>query len=380
MKIGIDCRKFYDVANNRGAGIERYTYHLVKSLLIKDKTNDYVLFFYTDISPDTVQKVKSHNPRVKIVKLFRATSMIPLYDTHIKIAMAMRKEKLDWHIFPANAMPLFFKPKKSLLIVHDLAIYLHPEWFPERQWLSTKIVVPRSIKKATKIVTVSKNTKDDVVGIFNTKSEKVHAVYPGVIIKDDYLPEEIDKVRKKYDISEKYLLFLGTIEPRKNIVNLIKAFSNYSFDNEESRVTLILAGIKGWKFQPIFQELQEINQRLIGGKIKYIGQVSNRERNILIKNCQAFVFPSQYEGFGFPVVEAMALGVPVVTGNNSSLKEIAENAALLVDPNDINDIRNAIRQIVSDKYLRNHLVLKGKERIKKFTWEDAVNKIIGLLD
>lgn len=374
MRIGIDCRNFYDIHLNRGAGVERYTYHLVKNLLESDESNEYVLFFYSDISPETIHKVKAGHSRVKIVKVFKTTTSLPLFDTHFRFASLLKKENLDLAVFPANIIPLTYR-RKSILIVHDLAIYLHPEWFPDRQWFSTKILVPLSLKKAQTIVAVSHNTKQDLLKLFDVPQEKIRVIQPGVVIKESYGEDEVKKVLTKFDIKEKYILYLGTIEPRKNIKNLIKAFSTYIFENEESRINLVLAGIKGWKFQPIFQYLQNINQRLPKSPVKYIGKVSNRERNILLKNCEAFVFPSKYEGFGFPVVEAMAMNVPVVTSNNSSLREIAaDGAALLVDPSDANEIRRAIKKVVEDKLVRQRLIAKGSERSRQFTWQKTIDK------
>ena len=379
MRIGIDCRKFYDVFLNRGAGVERYTYHFVKTLLRQDESNEFVLFFYSDISPETIHKIKANNPRVKIIKMFRKTSNIPFIDSHYRFARSLKKENLDLTIFPANVIPLTFRGK-SILVIHDLAIYLHSEWFPEKQWFSTKILVPLSLRKAKLIVTVSLNTKNDLLTLFKLDEEKVRVIHPGIVIKDNYIEEEKQKVLKKFDITGEYVLYLGTIEPRKNIKSLIKAFSGYLFENEESKVTLVLAGIKGWKFQPIFKYLQDINHRLPKSQIKYVGKVSNRERNILLKNSQAFIFPSRYEGFGFPVLEAMAMKVPVVTSNNSSLKEIAgDGAALLIDPEDSSDIRRSIKRILDDKILRQQLILVAEKRAQKFTWENSVAKFQTLL-
>jgi glycosyltransferase involved in cell wall biosynthesis len=380
MRIGIDCRHFYDVHANKGAGIERYTYHLVKTLLQLDTTNQFVLFFYSDLSPETIYKAKGNNPRIRIVKLFRSTSKIPLYDNHIRFVKVLKQAQLDLTVFPANIIPLFYKGK-SLLIIHDLAIYLHPEWFPDKQWFATRVLVPRSLKKAETIVAISQSTKRDLLKLFKRiPEEKVRVIHPGVKVKDEYMFEEAEKVMKKFDIKDDYILFIGTIEPRKNIANLIKAFSNYLFDHEESKVNLVLAGIRGWKFQPIFQFLKNINQRLPESQIKYIGKVSNRERNILIKKAQAFVFPSKYEGFGFPVVEAMALKIPVLTSNNSSLREIAgEENALLVNPDDANELRQGIKKILDDKILRQRLVTNGEKRAAEFSWEKTVRMLQTLI-
>ena len=378
MRIGIDCRKFYDVHANNGVGVERFVYHLVRTMIALDQKNDYVLFFYSDISPETIHKVRAHNPRVKIVKLFKTGSRIPLLDNHLRFSQLLNKEDLDIIIFPANVIPLFYRGK-SILVIHDLAIYLHPEWFPEKQWFAIKFLVPRSLKQATKIVAISESTKNDLNKLFGVPTANVEVIYPGIIVKEKYIDEEVDKVRKKFDIIGDYFLFLGTIEPRKNILKLIQSFSNYLFENENSKLTLVLAGVRGWKFQPIFQFLNDSNKRLASAQIKYVGKVSNRERNILLKNCRAFVFPSRYEGFGFPVLEAMALGVPVLTGNNSSLVEIVGDAGLLVDAEDISELRRGMTRLAQDKILRAELVNKGFERVKLFTWEKTAKRFLDIL-
>ncbi|MBU1132508.1 glycosyltransferase family 4 protein [Patescibacteria group bacterium] len=378
MKIGIDCRKFYDAHANVGAGIERFTYHLVRTLLRSDEKNDYVLFFYNDITPETIHKARGKNVRVRVRKIVRRSSKIPLYDSHIEFSRFLKKENLDLTIFPANVIPLFYGGR-SILIVHDLAIYKYPEWFPERQWLSTKVLVPKSLKKAEKIIAISQSTKNDLMKLFEVPEEKITVIYPGIKVKSSYLPEEIDRVKEKYNIAGDYLLYIGTIEPRKNILKLMRAFSNYLFENDNTKVNLVLAGAKGWKFQPIIQLMSDINKRLGENKIKYIGKVSDRERNILIKNCRAFVFPSQYEGFGFPVLEAMTLGVPVLTGDNSSLREIAGDAALLVDANDLNDIRRGIQKISEDEDFRNRLAEKGTAQAGKFSWEKTAEEFLAII-
>jgi len=378
MKIGIDCRQFYDYHLNVGAGIERYSYHLVRNLLKHDQENEYVLFFYSDISPETIKKVKGKNSRVKVIKTLRQGSKIPFWDSHIKFSWIIKKEKLDLAIFPANIIPLFYFGR-SILVIHDLAIFLYPEWFPDKQWFSKKILVPAGLRRADKIITVSNSTKNDLLKLFNVDEKKIKMIYPGVVIKDKYLDKEFDKIRQKYDIKNEYALFFGTIEPRKNILNLIKAFSNYIFENEESRLILVLAGIKGWKHKKIFKYLNKINKRIFGSRIKYIGKISNRERNILIKNCQVFVFPSLYEGFGFPVVEAMRLGAPVITSNKASLQEIGRDAAALINPADVNSIRKQIKKVCENKNFRQKLIVQGHKRADQLTWEKAITEFKALL-
>jgi glycosyltransferase involved in cell wall biosynthesis len=376
MKIGIDCRKIYDPQLNEGAGIERYTYHLVRTLLKQEDGNEYVIFCYNDLSPETIHKLRRNNTRVKIVKLMRLGSRIPIYESHWKISRVMIRENLDLAIFPANHIPLFYR-KRSFVIVHDMAIYLHPEWFPDKQWFATKVLLPKSFERAEKIITVSRNTKLDLLKLFKLPESKIEVIYPGIVAKDKYLPEELNKVKKKFDISGEYLLFLGTIEPRKNIVRLANAFASYLFDANRE-VKLILAGAKGWKYQPIFEEIAEINKKLPAPAIKYIGKVTNRERNLLIKSARGFVYPSVYEGFGFPVLEAMSLGVPVLTSKNSSLEEICGDAALLAESGDIPDLKRNIRILCEDETKRLELIEKGKAKSDEFRWSNTVAKIKSL--
>ncbi|MEK7159636.1 MAG: glycosyltransferase family 1 protein [Patescibacteria group bacterium] len=379
MRIGIDCRKIYDIHLNKGAGVERYVYHLVKHLLTVGRNHEFILFVRADLSPETIHRLKGEHDRVKVVKQMTVVSQLPFIGNHFSFSRLLKKEKLDCAIFPANVLPFFYW-RKSILVIHDLAIYNHKEWFPEKQWLATKILVPWSIRRASLIAAVSESTKSDLIKLFKVKEQKIQVIYPGVVVKESYTLEEVSAVLRKFDIKTDYALFLGTIEPRKNILNLIKAFSNYIFENEESRINLVIAGIKGWKFGGVFRELNEFNNRLTSSRIKYIGKISNRERNILIGNCQAFVFPSLYEGFGFPVLEAMALGAPVVTSNNSSLVEIATGASYLVDPYDVNDIRRGLKAVLEDKILRYQLIAAGKERVKDFDWNKTAAKFLELIE
>jgi glycosyltransferase involved in cell wall biosynthesis len=378
MRIGIDCRKIYDVNTNSGAGVERYTYFFVRKLLERDQKNSYVLFFQGDISSDTLNKIRGRNDRVKIVKNFSGQSTIPVIGSHLKFGNLLRKEKLDITIFPSGSMPLFYKGN-SFVIAHDAAIYINSSWFPDKQWFSTKIVVPRSYRKARKIICVSHNTKNDLKKLFKIPDQKIITIYPGVVVKDMYSEEEFLRMKKKYDVKGEYVLFVGTIEPRKNVTNLIKAFSTYLFENEYSNITFVLAGAKGWKYKNTFKSLEDVTNRLQNSQIKYIGRVSNRERNILLKNAKAFVFPSFYEGFGFPVIEAMALGTPVLTSNTSSLGEIAKDCAILVNPEDFIGIKKGIKQLVEDYSIAKKLSSLGRERASFFTWDRTIDEFFKLI-
>jgi len=378
MLIGIDCRQFYDVQSNIGAGVERYAYHLVRNILHEDKTNNFVLFFYSDISSQTIRKVKGNNSRVKIVKLNKPGLRIPFYESHVKTAHVFNKEKLDNCLFLANSMPFFYRGN-AILVVHDLAIYKDPEWFPSRQFLSTKIIVPRSLDRTKKIIAVSQNTKKDLLEIFKLPEQKIEVVYPGVAVKDNYLLDDFEKVRQKYDLSRKYFLFVGTIEPRKNLRSLIEAFGDFCFESGQVDYNLLLAGTKGWKFNDVFEAITEINKKLSGQRVKYIGKLTNRERNILLKNCLAFVYPSFYEGFGLPIVEAMALGAPVICGDNSAQKEIVGQSACLVNPNCYLEIKNSLKKMIDEKEFRQSLIEAGKLTADNFKWGKSAEEVLKII-
>jgi len=277
--------------------------------------------------------------------------------------------------------------------VHDLAIYQHPEWFPSNflvgQKFSTKTIVPKSLKKAKKIIAVSRCTKRDIQKNFKIKGDKIKVIYEGVEFRD--LPARegetcgviskicFDDLKAKYGLKDNYLFFIGTIEPRKNIEGIIKAFCNLIKDDKELRekYQLVLAGAKGWKHKGVFKVIEECSKNFDGEKtIKYLGYVPAEDKYALLKNASCFVFPSLYEGFGLPVLEALSLGVPTITSKISSLPEIARDVAVLVDPNNTEKISEGMRKILANKKFRDELSRKGAERAKNFSWEKCARETL----
>ena len=285
--------------------------------------------------------------------------------------------------------------------------------FLTRQTLATKILVPRSLLKAKKIIAVSKNTKKDIIEEFSLPEEKIEVVYEGVLDNRETCANiaNWESVFKKYGISGKFILFLGTIEPRKNIISLIKAFRNARlvYDSPLKDYQLIIAGNKGWNDQPIYQAISDANASLLGLKekrtslerrsgqitnwknkkrsiikkrshqerrknqpVKYIGYVSHDEKSVLLCKTACFIFPSLYEGFGLPVLEAMSFGVPVITSNVSSLPEVTGSiGAILVDPTKEVEIAEALQQVMTDEGLRESLKIAGQNQAKNFSWRQC---------
>lgn len=373
MRIGIDCRTILSAETGELAGTAHYTSALVKHLLEIDKENEYVLFFDTRANADTYRQ-----PNVEIVMLQQAR--MPLVMTHMRLARALHRAKLDLFHSPAHPLPLFYRGR-IVWTVHDLAIYDHPEWFPGgiRQWFSTRVTVPRGIRRAMKLIAPSESTKRDIIRLFKAPEEKVAVIYEGAPIggiatAPSGLPPEAGR---RNDSRNPYFLFIGTIEPRKNLVRLIDAFIRF---RQMSKVNcqMLLAGASGWNNDDIFMAIERANLKLGKGSVQYLGYVSEEEKVALLKNATAFVWPSLYEGFGLPVLEAMEAGVPVITSKVSSIPEITGDAALLVNPESVEDITEAMERVISDRQLREQLKTRGANRAKQFTWEKAAKETLAV--
>ncbi len=369
MRIGIDCRRILDVDHGENAGVGHYVYYLIKSLLQIDKENEYYLFFYD-------HKIKAHefeqsNVRIIYFPGLENIGKIPFFYRHWFIPHILRLYRLDIYHNPANIIPLFYL-HKSVVTIHDLAIYKNSDWFPDRQYFTKLINIPVSIKRAKKIIAVSENTKNDIVKIFKIDPAKVEVIYEGV---DDYNQLTLDetKIRPELKISQPYFLFLGTLEPRKNLVRLVEAFNEFLKDNKDYK--LILAGKKGWKYEPIFQTIEKFGLK---DKVIDIGYVNKEEKVFLLRNALSLAFPSLYEGFGLPILEAMNMGVPIITSNIASIPELVIDNAVLVDPYSVDSIKGALSKMANDKQLREKLSVKGKGIAQNFTWERCAKKTLEL--
>jgi glycosyltransferase involved in cell wall biosynthesis len=375
MRIGIDCRQIYDVEKNDGAGVERYVFNLTKALLHLGVEHKFVLFFDRKISDKTIKSLK----RIRDFKVVKVRNRLPFFSNHVFFTFKLWAEFLNWMIFPANTMP-FLYIGKSLLVVHDMAIYSHPQWFSGEQWFLKLIVMPSSLAKATKIITISKTTRNELLGVFKMKQSKVRTVYPGVNDKKIYSEMATREVLTKFNIIKPFLFFVGTIEPRKNLVNLFLAFEKFKKNNPLD-VELVVAGAKGWKDSKIFSQLERSNKNFKQPIIRYVGQITDHEKDILMQHSTVFIFPSRYEGFGLPVFEAMAAGAPVITSNNSAMAElIINNEALKVDPNKVDEIVYAIKKILCEKNFQEALRKKGSELVSRFKWSQTAREVLAAIE
>lgn len=259
------------------------------------------------------------------------------------------------------------KKVKTITVIHDLAYEVYPLYTEKRNLQRLKKLVPKSLKMSTRIVAVSESTKKDLISNYNVNPSKIDVVYNAVDTKL-YKPKALtNEIINKYNLPNKYLLYLGNIEPRKNIRGIIEAYSMLP-DEISSEYKLVLSGGRGWNQGEINNALKQSAKK---DNIIFAGYIDDRDKPELYGGADIFLFPSHYEGFGLPILEAMACEVPVITADNSSLKEVAGNAALYVDSKRPKELAEAIIKILENKNIRNDLVKKGMLRAKDFSWKKS---------
>ncbi|RJO59016.1 glycosyltransferase family 1 protein [Candidatus Parcubacteria bacterium] len=363
MKIGIDCRTILNPESGERAGVGHYVEGLVMALLEQYPKEEFVLYF--DYRNRDVNVYKKPNVRLKHFPFSQYGRFLSFGYSHMLISAYLLKEGLDILHVPAGVIPLTY-PKKVVYTVHDLAIYRNPEWFPS-SFISRSILVPQSLRKADRIIAVSRSTAKDLKKLFNIKSQKVDVVYNGYDVEKIPLKRSNQETLAKFKLPKRYVLFVGTLEPRKNVISLMRAFKMLLDKNPECRdAILVIAGQVGYHSEEVMQKILDLGLKR---NIRYLGYVSHNEKVELLKNCSAFVFPSLYEGFGLPVLEALALGAPTITSPVSSMPEIAGRAAIFVDPLNLEALAKAMRDILEKPGLAKKLSTAGQAQAKNFSWE-----------
>lgn len=374
MRIGIDCRTILNPRLGERAGVGHYTLNLVKRIISVDTQNEYVLYF--DYRMRDVQDFKKKNVTVKFFPFSQYGKFLSFGYSHMLISAYLLKEGLDLYHVPAGSVPLTYR-KKVIYTVHDLAIYKNPDWFPS-QILSRHLLTPQSLKAANHIIAVSKSTKKDLKDLFNIQGKKVDVVYEGADVTKVPLKRKKGERIEKSHLPKQYILFIGTLEPRKNLSVLLRAYKKMIQSSPTlSKVPVVIAGHKGHKHEMVFNEVTDLG--LSKQQFRYLGYVTHNEKIELYQHATTFVFPSLYEGFGIPVLEAMSLGVPVICSNVSSLPEITgKDGALLVDPENEQGFADAMRDIITNNALREKVAANGKKRAEQFSWERAAQETVAV--
>lgn len=279
--------------------------------------------------------------------------------------------KVDVTIFFNYAIPPRVYGKK-IVFVHDMAYRAYPETVRKKTRYFLELVLQKSCERADQIITISEFSKREIIKYLKVQEEKITVIPLGVDRKRfhaHYHKDQIEKVKEKYGLEGEYLLYVGTIEPRKNLKRLIEAYAQLP----RKVPKLILAGKKGWFYKEIFQTVEKLG---IKKRVKFLGYVADRDVPLLIAGAKCFLFPSLYEGFGLPPLEAMACGVPVVTSNTSAIPEVVGDAAVLIEPDQVESIQQGILQVMERESLQKQMVEKGIQQARKFNWKRTTDRLI----
>lgn len=370
MKIGID----YTAALKQSGGIGRYTRGLITTLADLDDKNSYTLLATPDAPLHDLQIFQTRpNFTHKIYPLPERWMTIAWHRFYLPIPVEWFTGQVDLFHSPNFILPPT-RRLKTLLTVHDLSFIRHPQGAVAslRKWLEK--VVPRSLARADHVLADSESTKQDLVQIFRIDPETITVVGAGV--EERFAPVTdsltLKTVRQRYHLppSEKLILSLGTLEPRKNFTGLIDAY-NQSPVRETHH--LVIAGGKGWLYDDIFVTAETSP---VAERIHLIGFVADEDLPALYSLADIFAYPSHYEGFGIPVIEAMACGTPVVCANNSCLPEVAGQAALQITATDTTALAEALHQLATDSALRQQAISEGFHQAQKFSWPAAAERLL----
>jgi glycosyltransferase involved in cell wall biosynthesis len=287
------------------------------------------------------------------------------------LPLKLARERIDICHF-TNSVATLLSPCPTVVTIHDMTLWLFPQHHYRRRLLAMRPFIPLAARRAAAVIAVSHATKADIVRILGVAADKVHVIHeaPAAWFRPIEDPTALETVRRRYGLPERIVLYVGTIEPRKNLVRLLQAFARLRHSGVIEH-TLVLAGQPGWKHEPVTMAVEQLG---LSQAVRFLGYVPTDDLVALYNLANALVFPSLYEGFGLPVMEAMACGTPVLTSANSSLAEISDCAAELVDPASVESIADGLRRILTDPARRADLRARGLSRAAQFTWTDAAQR------
>jgi len=370
MKIAIDAT----ILRSQNTGTGFYVINLLNGLMKYDKENEYIVFGNKEIIKKFVF-LNNKNFRIENV-IFKNRIVRVLWQLFI---LPFKLKKLNVNILHSTnyITPLFKFNLKFIVTIHDLTFIIFPEKFTIVKRLFFRFMVPIFIRKADKVITVSENTKNDIIKFLKVPKEKISVTFEtyNECYDSEIKKEDSKKILDKYGINKNYFLFVGMIEPRKNILSILKAFIELDDELDED---LVIVGKKGWYYREIEEFMENIKNKRLKNRIIFTGFVSEKELVSIYKNAEIFIYPSFYEGFGIPPLEAMVCGVPVITSNTSSIPEVVGDAAIKIDPYNYIELKEAIKVLKHNPQKKEEMSEKGKEQSKKFSSKKFAENTINI--
>jgi glycosyltransferase involved in cell wall biosynthesis len=365
MRIGLLAHLLSFREGYRQAGVSRYIEYLLRNLPDVLDPADELAAFAGSAARNPV-RLRDLPASIHWQWSRWPTSKIPMRILWEQIAapVVMTRQRVDLIHGPVNVVPLASR-RPVVVTIHDLAFLEYPEQYPRLQRRYLKAMTSASARRSTRVITVSNFTRTDVAARLGVDESKIVSIPNGV--SEEFLPlqqtAELTRFREDKRLPAEFLLFIGTLQPRKNLVGLLRAYARLDGEN---RLPLYVVGGEGWMYSDIFDE---VNRLGISKEVHFPGYAASETLPLWYSAATAFIYPSFYEGFGLPVLEAMACGTPVITSNRTSLPEVVGDAGILVDPGDPDDMANAIRRMLADTAFRETLARKGQTQAQRYTWQ-----------
>lgn len=369
MIIGIDASR--SVTGQR-TGTEAYAYFLIQALIPQAIAQGHALQLYYNEPPPP-----DHFPAGPQVTPL--VMPFPRLWSHLRLALRLHSRPPDIFFTPAHVIPFSYRGP-AVATIHDLGYRFFPEAHPVAQRLYLHWSTVHNSCRSRRIIADSQATRADLIAHYGVDGAKIDVVYPGgdPALQRPSTPQ-ITAVCHRHQITPPYLLYLGTLQPRKNLLRLVEAFAGSGLATATPPYQLVLAGKVGWLAPPILEAVEQLDPA-IRRQVRLLGYIAEQDKAALLSGATALVFPSLYEGFGFPVLEAQMCGTAVITANTSSLPEVAGEAALLVDPLDTAAISQAMVRLCQDEGLRRQLITAGLKNKNRFSWEQAAAGVLATIE
>ena len=364
MRIGVDARLVY----HQPAGISRYTGHLLQAMAELDTTDEFIVF----------QHRRHKTPLIDAPNFRRATLYSPVHHRLEQYALALELYRFPLDLLHStDFIPALHAPYKSVITVHDLA-FLHYPHFLTTESAAYYGLIDKAVVRADHIIVPSEHTRQDLIGQMGVSADKVSVIYEAA--NPSFAPLPVEATRRamaaKYGLPETYILTVGTIEPRKNVIGLLQGFACLRDKfGLTAPVGLVVAGGRCWLYE---ETLEAVHNLGLDDSTFFVGRVSDEDLHKLYVGARAHVHVAYYEGFGLPPLEAMACGTPTIVSNVSSLPEVVGDAALLVNPRDEEEIAVAMHRLLTDNALHAELREKGLQRARTFSWEKAAQRTLAV--
>lgn len=373
MKIGVDARVI-----KQYPGLGRYCTNVLRSLLEIDRENEYIIFTLT---PEQLTFLKVYEN----IRIVHVDYPVLSYKTFYAFSHFINKYKPDVFFETFQVAPLRVLCP-MVIVLHDMMDLMYKDAFTHHHFIIRmglkyffKFAVPRSIRKASVIITVSESTKRDLLSYFDIDEKKVTTILEGV--EENFRPiTDIDVLRSvkiRYGLLDRFVLYLGSIKPYKNLEGVLESFSKLYRTGFNDNVKLVIAGLKHFSLDKVNNKISMLD---IKDKVLHVGFIDEKDLPVVYTLAEVFLFPSIWEGFGLPALEAMACGTPVITSNTTSLPEVVGDAGMQVNPYNIAEITHNLMLLLNDSGLRKVLSQRGIERVRTFTWEKAARETLKVIE